>query len=64
MGAILLDNVSKVYGGNVVACAAANATLDVIEDEALVAAATGTDGSVVPLRRKPKKKRAVRKPTR
>jgi lysine 2,3-aminomutase len=33
------------------------------EDEALVAAATGTDGaSVVPIRRKPKKKRAVRKP--
>jgi lysine 2,3-aminomutase len=32
------------------------------EDEALVAAATGTDGSVVPLRRKSKKKRAVRKP--
>ena len=25
------------YGGNVVACAAANATLDVIEDEGLVA---------------------------
>jgi lysine 2,3-aminomutase len=33
------------------------------EDEALVAAATGTDGaSVVPIRRKPKKKRSVRKP--
>jgi lysine 2,3-aminomutase len=33
------------------------------EEEALVAAATGTDGaSVVPIRRKPKKKRAVRKP--
>ena len=32
------------------------------DDEALVAAATGTDGaSVVPIRRKPKKKRSVRK---
>ncbi len=33
------------------------------EDEALVAAATGTDGSVVPIRRKPKKKRPERKPS-
>ena len=32
------------YGGNVVACAAANATLDVIEDEALVANARARGG--------------------
>ncbi len=48
------------YGGNVVACAAALATLDVIEDEGLVANARARGAQLLDgLRRRPRAGRAV-----